>query len=164
MNEQAIRFRLGIFVLAALLVLAVLITLFGGMPNLFKHTTPYVIVFSSANGLSVGSPVRKSGVKIGEVRSVALDDLTGKVNVGIEVEEGVTLRKSDQPTLVTSLLGGDAYIAFMPPEDERKVDVAPVERGAVLPGKLPPAPAMLLQKTGELMPPAQEALVEIKRV
>src|SRR4051794_6369448 len=129
MNEQAIRFRLGVFVFAALLILALLVTLFGGLPNIFKQTAAYSIIFQSANGLAVGSPVRKSGVKIGEVRSVDLDDLTGKVNVAIEVDKDITLRQSDRPTLQTALLGGDAYIAFMPPEDDNKVDPTPVPRG-----------------------------------
>jgi phospholipid/cholesterol/gamma-HCH transport system substrate-binding protein len=164
MNEQAIRFRLGVFVFAALLILALLITLFGGLPNVFKQTAAYQIIFSSANGLAIGSPVRKSGVKIGEVRSVQLDDLSGKVNVGIEIDKDITLRQSDRPTLQTALLGGDAYIAFMPPENEKKLDPTPVPRGAVLQGDLPPDPARILQKTSELLPPAEEALVEIKRV
>src|SRR3954464_10386416 len=116
MNDQAIRFRLGIFVLAALLIMGILVTLFGGMPTIFKHTNPYIIVFPNASGIAVGSPVRKSGVKIGEVSNVKLDDLNGKVNVGIEVDKDFTLRKSDQATLMSALLGGDAFIAFFPPE------------------------------------------------
>ena len=36
MNDQAIRFRFGIFVLASLILLAVLTILFGGFPNYFK--------------------------------------------------------------------------------------------------------------------------------
>src|SRR5262245_56610707 len=112
MNEQTIRFRLGIFVFAALLVLSVLITLFGGLPPLFRHTNPFTVVSPTASGLQPGSPVRKSGVRIGDVRTVELDDETGKVYVGIEVDQHITLRKSDRPMLVTALLGGDAFIAF----------------------------------------------------
>ena len=37
MNEQTIRFRLGIFVLAALILLAVLIMLFGGWARFFQR-------------------------------------------------------------------------------------------------------------------------------
>ena len=163
MNEQAIRFRLGIFVLAALITLAVLITLFGGFPSFFKKSKAYTVVFTNANGIAPGSPVRKSGVRIGEVRSVTLDDANGKVNVGIEIDQEFTLRKSDKATLIQVLLGGDASIAFLPPEDEKQHDLTPTEPGASLVGFLPPDPGTLLQKTGDLMPPAQEALVEIKK-
>ena len=164
MTEQSIRFRLGIFVLAAILILGIMITLFGGLPTIFRVTNAYVVVFPNANGIAVGTPVKKSGVKIGEVRDVKLDDLKGKVNVDIDVDKQYTLRKSDRATLVTALLGGDSFIAFVPPEDEKKVDETPVPPGSTLVGILPPDPGVLLQKTGELMPPAQEALVNINKV
>jgi phospholipid/cholesterol/gamma-HCH transport system substrate-binding protein len=164
MNEQKIRFRLGVFVLAALLLLAVLITLFGGTPHLFKVTKSFTIIFPNASGLANGSPVRKSGVKIGEVSSVQLDDLTGKVNVGIEIENKYNLHKSDRPTLMQNLLGGDSFIAFLPPEDEKKVDITPVEPGSILIGFMPTDPGTVLQRTSDLIPGAQETLVEIKKV
>ena len=37
MTEQAMRFRLGIFVLAALVLLAVLVMLFGGLANVLAE-------------------------------------------------------------------------------------------------------------------------------
>lgn len=164
MNEQTIRFRLGIFVLASFLILGVLVTLFGGAPGLFRKATTYTVAFPNAGGLAVGSPVRKSGVRIGEVRSVTLDDATGAVNVVIAVDKGYSLRKSDRPTLFQALLGGDASIAFVPPDDPKKFDATPVETDEILVGELPVDPGKLLQKTENLMPPALEALIEIKKV
>ena len=87
MNDQAIRFRFGIFVLASLILLAVLTILFGGFPNYFKRTDNYTIIFANAQGVAPGTPVRRSGVRIGEVRSVALDNDTGKVHVVIRVDD-----------------------------------------------------------------------------
>src|SRR5437588_506211 len=112
MNEQAIRFRFGIFVLASLILMAVLIILFGGFPSYFKRTNTYTIIFDNAQGVAPGTPVRRSGVRIGEVRTVELDNVTGKVRVGISVDEKYTLRKGDKPTLAQGLLGGDAAISF----------------------------------------------------
>ena len=54
MNEQAIRFRLGIFVLGSLLLLAVLIILFGGFPGYFKAADLYTVTFDVAEP---GSPL-----------------------------------------------------------------------------------------------------------
>jgi len=158
MNEKTIRFRLGLFVLAALILLAVLITLFGGFPTYFKQTQSFTVVFPTASGLSKGSPVKKSGVKIGEVSTIALDDSTGKVNIGIAIEQDFTLRRSDRAALVQSLLGGDAFIAFLPPEDPAKV-----EEHQVFVGEQPTDAGKLLQKTGELMPEAQEALLDLRK-
>lgn len=163
MNDQALRFRLGIFMLAALILLAVLITLFGGFPNYFRSTETYTLVFDDAQGVSAGTPVRRSGVKIGEVRDLALDDDTGQVRITIQVREGFRIRKADRPTLVQGFLTGDTAIAFLPPPDEEKAPAGKVEPGATLKGVVGAEPGALLRRTQELMPPAQEALVEIKK-
>src|SRR5271165_6324506 len=95
MNEQAIRFRIGIFVFATLILLSVMITLFGGFPNYFKQVDTYTILFKDAQGVAPGTPVRRSGVRIGEVRSITLDNATGDVQVEIQVDSGYNLRKGD---------------------------------------------------------------------
>lgn len=163
MNEQAIRFRFGIFVLAALILLAVLTILFGGFPNYFKRTESYSIVFKNAQGVAPGTPVRRSGVRIGEVRSVKLDNETGEVTVEIRIDDKFFLRKGDRPILTQSLLGGEASVAFVPPDDPMQADPRPVEPGAVLQGVNPIDPGTLVQKAADLTVPLQEALLEIRK-
>jgi phospholipid/cholesterol/gamma-HCH transport system substrate-binding protein len=163
MNEQAIRFRVGIFVLGALLLLAVLIVLFGGFPAFFRGGNAYTVVLSTAPGVSPGTPVRRSGVKIGEVRKVELDNDTGKVRVDITIDPAFTLRQSDQPTLVQGLLGGDTSIDFLPPEGKAP-DPRPVAPGSTLEGVTQADTASVLQKAGEVMPPAKEAMEEMRKV
>jgi len=162
MNSQAIRFRLGIFVLAVMILLAVLITLFGGFPNYFRQMDGYTILFNNAQGVSPGTPVRRSGVRIGKVKGIQLDNETGKVNVDIEIEEKFRLRKADRPTLERGLLSGDTAIAFLPPEDLKGADLSPVPPGSTLEGFTGTDPAFLIQKTADLVPPAEEALLEIR--
>ena len=162
MNEQAIRFRFGIFVLASLILLAVLVILFGGFPNYFRRTQGFTIEFKNAQGVTPGTPVRQSGVRIGEVQSVELNNATGKVNVVIRIDEKYFLRKGDLPTLLQGLLGGDSAIAFLPPDDPNQMDQTPVPPGAVLQGVNPPDAATLMQKTAELIQPAKEAVIEIR--
>ena len=133
MNEQAIRFRIGIFVLAALILLGVLIILFGGLPNFFKTSTNFTISFANAQGIASGTPVKRSGVKIGEVRRVTLNNDTGKAEVHIQIDEGYTLRKGDRPWLVKELLGGDTSISFLPTAGP-EVDTTPIAPGSSLVG------------------------------
>lgn len=163
MDEQAIRFRLGVFVLLALILLAILILMFGGLPGFFKKTNAYTIAFDNAPGIGPGTPVKRSGVRIGEVRSVKLDNDTGKVFVGVQIESGYTLRKSERPTITQGLLGGDTSISFLPPEQPAPQEDDAIEPGAVLPGRVQVDAAALLQRTTDLMPEAQEALVEIRK-
>jgi phospholipid/cholesterol/gamma-HCH transport system substrate-binding protein len=166
MNEQTMRFRLGIFVLGALLLLAVLITLFGGFPNLFRRYDRYIILFDDATGIAPGTPVRRSGVRIGEVEKVELDDATGKVRVGIKVDSRHTLRKDDQPVLTRGLIGGDTSIDFVrrPPAAGQPPETAALEPGAVLAGQPQPAAGDLAKEAARLMPPAQKTLAEVEKV
>jgi phospholipid/cholesterol/gamma-HCH transport system substrate-binding protein len=164
MNEQAMKFRFGIFVLASLILLAVLVMLFGGLPRYFVQNDAYTIVVDNALGVSSGTPVRRSGVKIGEVRTVELDSATGKVTLSILIDHKYTLRKSDRAVIARNLLGGDTSVDFLPPEDPRKIDVEPVEPGTVLQGTAPPEAPELVQKAGELLTPARDAMVELTKI
>jgi phospholipid/cholesterol/gamma-HCH transport system substrate-binding protein len=163
MNEQAIRFRIGVFMLAGLILLALLIFMFGGFPKYFKKSNEYTILFANAPGLGVGSPVRRSGIRIGEVNRVNLDNETGEVQVGIQIEPQFAIRKADTPTLVQGFFGGDAAIEFIPPADPRLAEAGFVAPGSTLRGVVQADAAVLLQKTTDLMPQAQEALIEIRR-
>ena len=122
MNEQALRFRVGVFVLSSFILLAVLITLFGGMPSVFKRQVEYTIIFNGREvnvaGVGPGTPVRKSGVPIGEVKDVRLDNETGEVKIRIGVNGADIIRENDQPMLNRGLLGGDTSIEFTPQSQE----------------------------------------------
>jgi phospholipid/cholesterol/gamma-HCH transport system substrate-binding protein len=162
MNEQAMRFRVGVFILAALMLLAVLITLFGGFPTLFKRHDTYTLIFNDAPGVAKGTPVRRSGVRIGEVYSVDLDDATGKVRVTILVEKPHPIYKSDQVVLVHGLLSGDTSVDFVP----RRANGAPpdltrVEPGSELVGATHPDFAALVNQAADMAPAAQQALKQI---
>ena len=52
--------------------------------------------------------MRRSGVRIGEVREVILDEERGVVRVKLAINRGYRIRRNEQAVLVTSLLGGDA--------------------------------------------------------
>lgn len=164
MNEQAMKFRIGVFVLAALLLLAVLITLFGSFPRLLTRGTEYTVRFAQAPGLGAGTPVRRSGVRVGEVRRVELNDVTGDVRAVILVERPYTIRKNEVAVLTHGLLGGDVAIDFQPRRDEAEpADRSPVEPGAEIVGQLQPTFAALLNQAGDVLPTTQEALNDIRK-
>src|SRR3954451_3709137 len=74
MNERVMQFRIGMFVIVAGLVLTMLIVWFGESPALFRDQTYLRVHYLEAPGVGEGIPVRKSGIRIGEVVSVAFDD------------------------------------------------------------------------------------------
>lgn len=115
MDARKQQFRLGLFVVAATLLLGAMIVLFGGAPKkLFSTRTPFTVIFTDAPGVSVGTPVRRSGVKIGEVTAVDLDDTTGKVRVGIVIDKKYTLRSNEEAVISQDLLSRDTTIDFVP--------------------------------------------------
>src|SRR5260370_5460202 len=172
MNSKDIRFRVGLFVLGSLILLAALITAFSGFPSIFKQYNRYTIVFPEAPGVASGTPVRRSGVRIGEVASVKLDDDTGQVRVVIGVDRQYTLRRGDQATLVHGLLGGDTTIDFLPARPNGQVpgappqepDATPIPPGSELQGSARTDVNRLLNQFSEILPPAQDALTELRRM
>src|SRR5262245_16993747 len=120
-SPRALRLRLGALVLVSLVLLGALIVLFGGRPAFFRPSVTYVVRFPDAPGLTPGSPVRRAGVRIGEVKTVELDDDRGDVRVVLAIDPKHPVRKNERPTLITSVLGGDAAIDFIPvPPEEGK--------------------------------------------
>src|SRR5262249_56635830 len=91
-------------------------------PAFYVPVNRYTILFDDATGIAQGTPVRRAGVRIGEVSKVELDEETGQVRVEIEVQKKHLIRKNEQPVLRRSILG-DASIDFV----------------AIPPGEAPPA-------------------------
>jgi phospholipid/cholesterol/gamma-HCH transport system substrate-binding protein len=165
MNERTMRFRIGLFVLAALLLLAVLVTLFGSFPTLFKRETAYTVQFKDASGVAPGTPVRRSGVRIGEVGSLELDDESGDVLVRVLVEDRYKLRHNEQATLTSGLLGGDTTIDFVPipPPANEEPDRSAVEPGERLVGRRLASVSSLLNQAAAVVPTTQETLDEMRK-
>ncbi len=166
MNEQKLRFRLGALVLVALVLLAVLITLFGSLPTLFQRHSAFTVRFRDATGVGAGTPVRRSGVRIGEVGTLQLDDASGEVRVEVLVRKQFNVRHNEQATLVQGLLGGDTTIDFLPkrqPENEPPLDSSAVEPGEELVGIRQANVSTLVGQAAEVVPSTQEALNEIRK-
>ena len=166
MNEQSMRFRVGVFVLAALILLAVLVTLFGRLPTLFTKHTQYTIAFRSAPGVGPGTPVRRSGVAIGEVESLSLDDETGNVRINIRVNKDHAIREGDQAVLNHGIFGGDATIDLKPPQptpEKAPAERPPLAPGAELQGQEQTDVNTLLSEGSKVLPSTEETLDEIRK-
>src|SRR6516162_9588751 len=79
-------FRLGVFVVASLLILAVGIFLIGNKRFLFSRTFGLRADFQNVGGLSGGAEVRVGGIHEGTVRTVKLPSRPGeKVTVVMDL-------------------------------------------------------------------------------
>jgi ABC-type transporter Mla subunit MlaD len=163
MDEQGMRFRIGVFLLTAIILFAVIIMLFGSAPGLFTSHDRYYVVFDHAQGVAAGTPVRRSGVRIGQVEKVELDDATGKVRVTIVIEKSHHLYQGDEPVLVQGLLSGDTSIDFIPSAATSKPALPSPEREGSSSSDIRQATLLLAQapaKKDAVAPAAEPAPVK----
>ena len=64
------QFRVGVMIFATLLITGILVAMFGRLPSLFHGKYKVHVVFEEAPGVTVYTPVRKSGIRIGQVTKV----------------------------------------------------------------------------------------------
>lgn len=113
MDERVLRFRVGVVVVAAAIITVILITLLGAWPSPFKPRYTLHIVFPSAPGVTVDTPVRKNGIQIGRVSHLELREAGGVV-VTVKIDEKFPLRRNEVCRIRTgSLVTGDAILEFV---------------------------------------------------
>lgn len=166
MAERTLRLRLGLFMSASLIALAGLVVLFGGAPELFSSDAKYIILFPEAPGIGPGTPIRKSGVRIGKVIAVELDPVSSQVRVHIAVDRKYLPRQSEEANITRGLLSGDTAIDFLPKLGD---DGQPLPRGdewppgSEIPGVPPLTPRSILNPAATALANAQQSLDKITR-
>lgn len=163
MDTAKQKFRLGIFVLGAAALLAALSVFFGGSPRLLQSRARYTIIFADAPGVVRGTPVRKSGVRIGEVEAVELDDQRNVVKVLIAIDPQYSLRDTEEPIITPDLLSRDTTIDFIPLLPPPKVPLPQTKAGGVIPAQFALAqpepgiaPVQPKAAAGKVIPPGSE--------
>ena len=106
--------KVGLLVLASLVVLMVGIFLIGEKSNLFTRKNRYYVRFESVSGLATGSPVQLNGVNVGDVTEIVLPrDVTKTLlTVWVSVDRSYRnrIRRDSQAEIKTLGLLGDKYI------------------------------------------------------
>jgi phospholipid/cholesterol/gamma-HCH transport system substrate-binding protein len=139
MNDRVKQFRVGVVVLVASIVGAILVTLNGPtstdwIPGLDKHYQ-VTIELREAPGIGPDTPIRKNGLLVGRVASV--EDLQDHVAVKANIDQGRLLYPNYGVQVRTSLLG-DATIEFI--TGPVPAGTAPVGSGFQFVGKVAPSP------------------------
>lgn len=112
MNQSGNRdLVVGLFVLAAFAAVAFLSFRVGGLTFGGGGGMTLFAAFDQIGGLKTRAPVEISGVRVGEVRNIGLDD-EYRARVEIDLDKGVELPVDTSASIVTSGLLGDQYIAL----------------------------------------------------
>jgi phospholipid/cholesterol/gamma-HCH transport system substrate-binding protein len=162
MAERSMKARLGAFVVMAMVTLTALVILFGGSPKFFSTRTSYFVYFSEAPGISPGTPVRKSGVRIGQVSALDIEEESGRVKLTIEIEGKHQPRQNEEPVIARGLLSGDTTLDFVPKVDKDGTKLIRTEAyaaNAEIVGVPPLNTNRLLSTASETVPNANDALM-----
>lgn len=132
--------RVGLTVLFASVVLAVLLFLMSGTTGLFSRRITLISYFDNASGLRVGAPVRLNGVDIGNVVALRIVPDKDKQLTPVEVIMKVStkysfnLRRDSQTSLETAGVLGETYLDT----DSSQAIGPPAQNGDVLPTRIHP--------------------------
>ncbi len=112
MNERVMQFRVGVLVLAAVVMAVILVALFAGISAPLGGGNTFYVRLSSAPGLTAGAPVCKRGVRIGAVSKVELTaDDSVLATLRIDARHPIYV---DETCWLKGNLFGDAQLDFEP--------------------------------------------------
>ena len=115
--EKNLEFKVGLFVLAALVGLTVFIFSITDSP-LFEGGSSLKVVFGFANGLKKSAPVRVAGVDEGIIQNIGLffDPLDRKMKAQIELWLKKDMKIPQDSTVMINQLGlmGEKYVEIIP--------------------------------------------------
>ncbi|QDS96331.1 mce related protein [Roseimaritima multifibrata] len=113
MDENRLRFGVGVLVVASVAVFIILMFLFGAFPALLSSDVQVTAIFDSAPGVSANTPVLRDGVKIGRVSDIKLM-LDGGVELTMEIESKYAPTPAYIPRIsMGSFVTGDANLEFV---------------------------------------------------
>lgn len=131
MEERVLQFRVGVLVAATIIIAVILLVIFEGPQGFTDKTTIYVR-FDAAPGVSVNTPVRKSGVLVGRVTDIQIEK-DGGVLVTARLDKNHVVLKNELCRISTGNFLGDAMLEFAR-SSEIGLSNAPLEDGAYLEG------------------------------
>ncbi|MEM7225097.1 MAG: MlaD family protein [Pseudomonadota bacterium] len=159
METRAHYVLVGSFVLFMVVGLVAFVVWFGKI-QFEAEAKRYEIIFrGSVTGLSPGSPVRYSGVRVGEVRVISLDEENpNKVHVIVEVQADTPIREDTIAKLEIQGLTGGLYVLLAGGSpDSPPLTIQPGEEYPVIPSRTSSL-AELLEGAPELLENANALL------
>ena len=113
MDDNKLRFGVGVLVIAALGIGIILTFLFGAFPTVLAREYKLLVHFDSASGVSTNTEVLRDGVKIGRVVDITLKK-AGGVTLQLAMSDDQKLTHRYYPRIgVGSVITGDAVLEFV---------------------------------------------------
>jgi phospholipid/cholesterol/gamma-HCH transport system substrate-binding protein len=114
MNAKSINFRVGLFMLAGLILLAAMIVLFSKGISLTTKTYRIYMTTPNVGGLKKGASVLLAGVPIGRVSDIQLTEDGTQVRVTLQIFKHVKIYSDARFVIEQSGFLGDQYVCVIP--------------------------------------------------
>ena len=101
--------KLGIFVVLGSFLILVMAYLIGSEQNIFRPTFEVTAVFNNVNGLQKGNNVRYSGIDVGTVRDIVMEQDTS-IRVYMKIQDDMLAHIKDNAVAV---VGSDGLVGSM---------------------------------------------------
>lgn len=123
------KLKLGLFVILGTLLLIVAVYLIGQKKEMFQNTLTISAYFQNVNGLKKGNNVRYSGIDVGVVRSIEMEnDSIIKINMSIDEKIRPHIKKNAIATIGSDGLVGSKILNILPGQGE----APPIEPGDII--------------------------------
>jgi phospholipid/cholesterol/gamma-HCH transport system substrate-binding protein len=155
-------FRLGLFIVAALLVFGAGVFLIGENKMLFRSTYRLNAGFKTVAGLAGGAEVRVAGIQKGTVRRIDLPqspEQQARIEMDLDSETRKVIRKDSVAAIHTEGLMGDEYVEISPGTN----DAPAVKDNDMLQGAPPIEISDLIKKADGILESANGALQNVSQ-
>lgn len=152
--------RVGLFVLAGLILSGLVIFLIGDERRLFDTSVEYKTSFADVQGLKPGAPIRMGGIDIGHVAKVGYGPDPKDTNIHVTMEivesEAPRIRADSVARIAAKGLLGDKML-----EITKGVGPEPLPPGSHIPGEMP---TDMMGKVSGMAEKAETTLDNIQKV
>jgi len=120
-SRRTIEFTVGLFVAAGLAALFMLAMKVSNLSTVSLGDVYHVTAhFTNIGGLAVRSPVKASGVRVGQVTAISYDDQKNQAVVTLSIEKRFSKFPVDTAaSIYTAGLLGEQYIALQPGVEDK---------------------------------------------
>lgn len=150
LTKMNFELKVGIFIFIGIVILSVIVFSIGNFYSV-KRGYNMNVVFSFANGIGVGAPVRYSGVQVGEVQDIKVyfDEKENKplVRLNIWVSQNTWINENANASINTLGLLGEKYLEIFPGTRDTRL----LQKGDTLRGNDPVSTEELARSTKELI-------------
>ncbi len=163
-DESKRNLRVGLLVIAALLLVALTILMVGNRRQLFILHTRYSTSFVNVTGLEQGSPVKLNGVTVGFIENIELPAgaQQPRIEIRFTLDSRYTERvRADSRVSIRSMgLLGDKHLEITSgsPEAERILE------GGIVPGRDPAELSQFVSTGGDLLQNLISISVSLKTI